>query len=70
MATATKPEKPASAPKDATQTSVWKKLFGGGATDAAAEALRKRKEQTDAAAGYKNGGMVKAGKSSTPYKCK
>jgi len=68
MATAPKPARPASAP-DATKTSIWGKMFGGGQTDAAAKSISGRQTQLDAeerkATGYKDGGMVKCTKSST-----
>ena len=68
MATAPKPARPASAP-NATKTSVWNKLFGGGQVDAAAKEIEGRQERLDReerkATGYKDGGMVKCTRSST-----
>lgn len=73
MVTAQKPKAPASAP-NATKTSTWSKLFGGGGVDAAASELETRQKKLDDAEkkanGMKNGGMVKVGKGATPYKCK
>lgn len=63
------PQKPASAP-DATKTSLWGTLFGGGAVDSAAKDIRSAPGRREKEAGLKNGGAVKMTKSSTPHKCK